>query len=346
MWNCCRLPRRSCAACSWTWNTGSSSALKFTSSCWPTKPVGRKQASVSPRFVPIQVAVTSPTGWTFKRSSPRGGTCSLLKHSEVPCSVSNRFFIRRSRAEFFLKKKWSGKLAACGLIVECYRHLRIYFGPCGSLNNDGFLTRKWAFIDLRQLMLERWGTSLAESNWRAGLSAIGGLLWFSVSSSGCFVLTRRPWTWWQMTNFCNFIPTSPTGGTLVDQVPPVGLETKRSFSIELNEQDLHGGQVMVWADRNFYFPSTEVIRNALTKAAQEAECDANRSIVIDLANVQLIDHTALKVIVSLNVQLLCVYCRFMAGRWWSFQVNFNLMLFPFKSHRRDSRWKYFHFKEL
>ena len=57
---------------------------------------------------------------------------------------------------------------------------------------------------------------------------------------------------------------------------------------------------MVWADRNFYFPSTEVIRNALNKAAQEAECDANRSIAIDLANVQLIDHTALKVIVSVK----------------------------------------------
>ncbi len=71
---------------------------------------------------------------------------------------------------------------------------------------------------------------------------------------------------------------------------------------------------MVWADRNFYFPSTEVIRNALNKAAQEAECDANRSIVIDLASVQLIDHTALKVIVSVNVQLLCLYGRFMTGR--------------------------------
>ena len=165
MWNCCRLPRRSCAACSWTWNTGSSSALKFTSSCWPTKPVGRKQASVSPRFVPIQVAVTSPTGWTLKRSSPRGGTCSLLKHSEVPCSVSNRFFIRRSRAEFFLKKKWSGKLAACGLIIECYRHLRNFV-----LFRVLRIVEQWRILD-SQVGVNRFETVDAGTLW----NVLGGV---------------------------------------------------------------------------------------------------------------------------------------------------------------------------
>ncbi len=61
-------------------------------------------------------------------------------------------------------------------------------------------------------------------------------------------------------------------------------------------QDVDESKLVIRADRNFHFPSAEVIRNALNKAAARNDADGvDRSIVLDMHSVHLVDHTTLKV---------------------------------------------------
>lgn len=56
-------------------------------------------------------------------------------------------------------------------------------------------------------------------------------------------------------------------------------------------------QIVFRADRNFYFPSVERLRQAMNKVVSDGNRDStySRAIVIDLSRVSEIDHTSLKV---------------------------------------------------